>query len=108
MENKSEYIMIMSTCPDKETAKKIAGILVKAKIAACVQSFPIESVYTWDGEICESAEIALIIKSKTSLFDKLKSTIKENHGYEVPEIVCFPITDGLPEYIKWIDDCTEC
>jgi periplasmic divalent cation tolerance protein len=48
----------------------------------------------------------LFIKSKTALFDEIKAAIKENHSYEVPEIIQIPITDGLPEYIKWIGDCT--
>jgi periplasmic divalent cation tolerance protein len=40
------------------------------------------------------------------LFEEIKTAIKEKHSYEVPEIIQIPITDGLPEYLKWIDDCT--
>ena len=102
-----EHSIIMSTCPDKETAKAIAGLLVESKLAACVQLFPIESVYTWEGEVCESGEVALMIKSKTALFEEITAAIKENHGYEVPEIIQLRITDGLPDYLRWIDDCTK-
>jgi periplasmic divalent cation tolerance protein len=49
----------------------------------------------------------LIIKSKAVLFDKITAVIKANHTYEVPEIVQVPITDGLPEYLRWIDECVE-
>lgn len=44
MESKHEYSMITSTCPDKESAKRIAGTLVEARLAACVQMIPIECV----------------------------------------------------------------
>ncbi|MCL2011137.1 MAG: divalent-cation tolerance protein CutA [Synergistaceae bacterium] len=103
----SKYILIISTCADKETGKAIAKALVETRLAACVQMFPIESVYLWKDKICDEGEIMLFIKSKADLFDKISATIKENHPYEIPEIILVPIRDGLPEYLNWIDDCTE-
>jgi len=47
------------------------------------------------------------MKSKPEMFDKIMTTIKENHTYEVPEIIQISITDGLPEYLNWVDDCVE-
>ena len=99
------YSMIISTCADKETAKAIAKVLVETRLAACVQMFPIQSVYLWKDKICDEGEIMLFIKSKASLFDKISAVIKENHTYEVPEIILVPIKNGLPEYLNWIDDC---
>ena len=103
----SEYSMVISTCADKETADAIAKVLVKTRLASCVQMFPIESVYLWKGTICDKGEIMLFIKSKSGLFDKVSAAIKANHPYEVPEIILVPIGEGLPEYLNWIDDCTE-
>ena len=103
----SKYSIIISTCVDKETAKAIAKILVKTRLAVCVQMFPIESVYLWKEKICDEGEIMLFIKSKTGLFDKISAAIREIHSYEVPEIILVPIEGGLPEYLNWLDDCTE-
>ena len=102
----NEYSLIITTAADRESAKKIARMLVEKQLAACVQMLPIESIYFWQEKICEENETALFIKSKTALFDEIKEAIKENHSYEVPEIIQMPVTDGLPEYLKWIDDCT--
>ena len=102
----SDYSMIITTTADKESAKSIARLLVENQLAACVQMFPIESVYVWQGKICEENETALFIKSKAALFSKISAAIKENHTYEVPEIIQIDITDGLPEYLAWIADCT--
>ena len=104
---KKEYSTIITTCPDKNSAKKIANLLVENRLVACVQMFPIESVYRWKNEICNENEIVLFMKSKPEMFDKIVATIKENHTYEVPEIIQVPITDGWTEYLKWIGDCTE-
>lgn len=103
----SKYVIITATFPDKESAKQTARLLVEKKLAACVQMFPIESIYMWQGKVCDEGEIMLLIKSNTELFPQISAVIKENHSYEVPEIVQIPVTDGLPEYLKWIGDCTE-
>jgi len=103
---KGEYTLVITTCADKESAKMLARTLVEARLAACAQLLPIESVYTWKGEICEESETMLMLKTKTALYDKLAAMIRKNHTYEVPEIINLPITGGLPEYMKWIDEAT--
>jgi len=103
----SEYAMIIATFPDRESAKKAARLLVEKRLAACTQMFPIESVYLWKGEICDDSEIALFIKTRAALFDDITATIKQIHPYEVPEIIQLPIRDGLPEYLRWVSECTE-
>jgi len=102
----SGHSIIITTTADKDTAKGIAKLLVEKRLAACVQIFPIESVYSWQGKVCESNETTLFVKSRTGLFDEVKAAIVEAHSYEVPEIIQIPITGGLPEYLNWIDDCT--
>ena len=102
----NDYSIIISTAADKESARKIASMLVEKKLASCVQMLPVESLYLWQNKICEESETALLIKSETSLFPEIKAAIRENHPYQVPEIIQIPITDGLPEYLKWIGDCT--
>lgn len=101
------YSMIITTCADKEAAKAIAKILLEKQLAACVQMLPVESMYVWQGKICDDNETILFIKSKAGLFDEIAAVIKENHCYEIPEIIQVPITAGLPEYLKWIAECVE-
>ncbi len=48
----------------------------------------------------------LVIKSKANLFDDLVTTIKDLHHYEVPEIISIELKDGLPAYLRWIDEST--
>ena len=103
----SDYSLVISTFPDRDSAKTAARALVERKLAACVQMFPIDSVYSWKGEICEDGEIMLFVKSKTALFGEILAAIKEAHTYETPEIIQIPIADGLPEYLNWINDNTQ-
>ena len=101
-----EYSLVIATAGSKDNARSIAKRLVELRLAACVQMSPIESVYRWNEGICEDAEVLLVIKSRTDRFEAIKAAIKENHPYEVPEILQVPISDGLPAYLAWIDDCT--
>ena len=98
----SDYSIVLTAFPDKGSAKSAAKMLVERRLAACVQIFPVDSVYLWENEICDNGEIVLLIKSKTILFEKIAAAIREVHAYELPEIVQMPVTVGLSEYLQWI------
>ena len=102
-----KYSLVMTSCPDGEVAKALAGLLVEGRLAACVQIFPIQSVYTWQGVVHDEPEIMLLIKTRTMLFERLVEAITANHPYEVPEIVQLPLTGGLSTYLNWIDENTD-
>jgi periplasmic divalent cation tolerance protein len=104
---KSEYSIVTTTTASIETAKEIAGVLVEKRLAACVQMFPIRSIYVWQGQTYDESEVVLHIKSKTALFGEISEAIKARHPYEVPQIVQIPITDGSADYLKWIDDAVK-
>ena len=104
---KSRFISIHSTAGDEKTARAIAGILVSERLAACVQvEGPLLSVYRWKGAVENAEEWRMVIKTRASLFDRVVRRIRENHPYEVPEIVAFPVADGSKDYLDWIDDST--
>jgi periplasmic divalent cation tolerance protein len=98
------YSIIITTAACEESAKKIAEVLVEKRLAACVQMFPVKSVYVWQGKVCKESEITLHIKSKASLFGMVSEAIKAHHSYQVPEIIQIPIADGSADYLKWIDE----
>ncbi len=100
---KKQSILIFTTTPTKTLAQKIAKILVKEKLAACVNiSSPMQSVYSWKNKICSEKEFLLSIKTKKSLFKTVRDKILNLHSYEVPEIIALPITQGSSSYLEWI------
>jgi periplasmic divalent cation tolerance protein len=99
--------MIYTTLPDKTITERIATIVVNEGLVACVNFFPIESVYKWKGNLTEDKEYGLIMKTRKSLYKKVEKRLKELHPYEVPAIVSYEIKEGLNNYLSWIQKETE-
>ena len=102
-----EYRSIYMTSKDEAEAKKISQCLTGEKLVACVNYFPIKSIYWWKGEVEESQEIALIAKTRVELVDRVIERVKQLHSYEVPCVVSWIIEKGNPEYLEWIKESTE-
>lgn len=97
-----KLIIIQTTCHDEKEAKKIAQVLIKESLAACIQMSKIDSYYEWNNEFCNDKEILLNIKTKKKNFEKIESKIKELHSYDVPEIICIDIEKTSKDYKKFI------
>ncbi len=96
--------LIYVTAKDQAEAKMIARTVVGERLAACANLLgPIESVYWWDGQLCEDSEVALILKTSKDRKNELIARIRELHSYETPCIVCLPIADGNPDFLAWIE-----
>ncbi len=105
MNNSTTYCVIYCTCPNEETANKITDELLNKKLVACVNTLSnIASKYWWKGNIETDKEILLIMKTRKSLFLKVKESISRLHPYETPEIIALPIVEGNPAYLNWIND----
>ncbi|MDO8281684.1 MAG: divalent-cation tolerance protein CutA [Thermodesulfovibrionia bacterium] len=102
-----EEIIVFITSSSEEEAARIAASLVEERLAACVNIIRnIRSIYSWQGKVCDDAEVLMIAKTQRSLFNSLKERVKELHSYEVPEIIAMPIVDGSEDYLKWIREST--
>lgn len=100
------YSIVHTTTKDKEEARRIARRLVEQKLAACVNMYPIDSVYVWEGKIEEDIEVALSIKTTSNRVELIKECIRTMHNYDLPAIISWKI-DGEKEYLKWIADSTD-
>jgi len=102
----ADYGVMFTTTPTREDAQTIARLLIEEKLAACVQLLPIESFYVWQGKTQNEAEVLLLIKTRTALFENAIARIKQIHSYTVPEIVAVPFAAGFSGYLDWIGENT--
>jgi periplasmic divalent cation tolerance protein len=99
-----EHGLVLITCADRSQARVIAKRLVQDRLAAGVQILPIESVYTWQGEVVEDDEVLLIVKTRSDRFDEIRATVESIHSYQVPPIVMMVIDRANQPYLDWIDE----
>ena len=100
-------VLVLTNCPDEESANAIALALVEERLAACVNILPrVQSVYRWQGAVESAVEVPLLIKTTAAAYPALEAAIRERHPYEVPEIIALPISAGLPAYLNWVAEET--
>jgi len=96
-------IFIYIICKNKKEAKKIGLVLIKKKLVACCNIFPIESIYRWNKKIVKDKEAVLIVKTLKKNFRKVEKEVKRLHSYTVPCILEIPLTQGSEDYLNWAE-----
>jgi periplasmic divalent cation tolerance protein len=100
------YSMVYATASDEEEGQRIGRTVVEKKLAACANIFPIRSIYWWKGKVEEDDEHALIMKTRSELVPDLIETVQKESSYEVACAVSYPMLEGNPLYLEWIDEST--
>ena len=62
-----EVLVMITTESSKTNALRMAKLLIKNKLAACVSIKQIFSIYEWNDEIEETKEFEVIIKSNSQV-----------------------------------------
>jgi len=94
-------IICYVTCKNKKQANKISNSVIKEKLAACANIFPVESMYQWKGKICHVKETVLILKTTARLWKQLKLRVNALHDYELPCIIKINAKANAP-FEQWI------
>lgn len=96
-------LLCITTLPDEDSAGKLAAALVEHRLAACVNVLaPCRSVYRWQGEVQNDKETPLFIKTSSERYAALEDFLRQNHPYELPELIALDIAQGLPAYLEWL------
>ena len=95
--------IILCTCPDAESAERIADALIGERLAACVNRLPgVRSLFPWEGRVDSEEEELLVIKSRGALFAALRERIRHLHPYDVPEVLSLAVAEGDDDYLAWM------
>ena len=101
------FVSIYITVGMEKEAKNIAKTLLRKKLIACANLFPVTSLFHWENKLQEEDEIAMVMKTRTELVDKTIEEIKRLHTYEIPCIVVWQIYKGNEDYLSWIENETQ-
>jgi len=98
--------VVLVTCGSMKEARRIAGGVVRKRLAACVNvgTAPVQSVYWWKGKVETGKEFLLVMKTTAGRLSGLEKEVKRLHSYEVPEFLVLEVAAGSREYLRWVED----
>lgn len=95
--------LVYMTAGSSEEARALGKHLVQTRLAACVNIIDhMNSIYLWEGALQDDQEIVVIAKTIAAKVPALIHAVKERHSYESPCVVSLPVTDGNPDFLRWI------
>ncbi len=77
-------------CPfaDEASAAAAARQLLDERLIACANILgPMRSLYTWQGERGEAAEVGVLFKTDASALDRATARLAEIHPYDTPAVL---------------------
>ena len=105
MDGNTEFVALLITTANAEEAQKISEALLDQRQAASVNIVPkVNSLFWWHGKINSAEENLLIVKTKKPQLNEVIRLVKENHSYEIPQIIALPIVGGSQDYLKWLSE----
>src|SRR4051812_32340633 len=104
----NSVLVVISTFPDTDTARKIANEIVSEKFAACANIMPVvESIYRWKEKVETASETLVLFKLSADRYQVFEEKLLSLHPYDVPEIISARIDQGSPEYLRWVvENCS--
>ena len=99
----TDLTVVLVTAPDLDTAARLARTLVEEKLAACGNLVPsVRSIYRWQGEVHDEAEVLLVLKTPGHAVERLTARVVALHPYDCPEVVALPVGAVHPPYLAWV------
>ena len=99
--NKEKIILVYITNPNLSTAKKVVTHLLKKRLIACANFWPVSSAYWWQSKITNGKEVVILAKTTLSNWNKIKTEIKTIHPYSVPCVIKLSAKANV-EFGEWI------
>ncbi len=100
--NRQGLAIVYVPCKDRKEATVIGEALIDQRLVACINIFPISSLYNWKGKKVEESESVMIAKSIASKVPQIEDAVKKMHSYEIPCILKLK-ADVNKEYAAWVN-----
>lgn len=103
LKEEKEIVFIYTTCATFDEARNIGFMAINKKLCACVDFWPISSIYPWQGVIEEVGQFFLILATQKIKADELIKFVESIHSYNIPFISKMDSNFTTLLYKSWID-----
>lgn len=103
MQAEDRAVFVYTTHPSLAEAERIGRAVVERRLAACVNILPgMVSYYWWEGKLERGEEAVMIVKTRASLAEGVRTAVKELHPYTTPAILVLPLESVDEAYLGWL------
>ena len=95
-------VLIYVVCKGRKEAEMVSMRLLKKRLIACSNMFPVKSMYWWKGKVVNEPEYAVLAKTNSKNYKKTADEIKKIHSYDVPCILRIE-AKANKEYEDWVN-----
>src|SRR5258708_24591959 len=96
-------VLVSTTFPSLVEEEKAGNDLGRGRLAACVNILPgMVSIYRWQGAVERAEEAVMIVKTRASLAEAVRASVRATHPYDTPAIVVLPVESVDERYFAWI------
>jgi periplasmic divalent cation tolerance protein len=95
-------IFLYTTVPTKEVAEKLSDEAIDKNLAACVDMWPIQSKYMWEGKKVSVEQYMVMFTTHSSLATQLETYIVLGHPNNIPLVARTEIDIINNAYQEWV------
>lgn len=95
-------VFIHTTCATVKEAETLGRLIIDNKMGACVHSWPIKSMYKWEGELKVTEEMMMVIVTFESKLEDVNDLISKHHSYSTPMIAGVDVRRINRSYKEWM------
>lgn len=98
------FALLYVTHPSKPEADTLSVALLNARLIACANFFPIESIYHWEWSVARTQEVVTLYKTSLVKVDQVRKYIESHHKYQIPCIMKVAEVSANESYEQWVED----
>jgi periplasmic divalent cation tolerance protein len=99
----ASHLVVLTTLANADAARSLVHRLVTDRLVACGTMLDgARSIYEWEGNVEETDEVLVVLKTRRDRWDRLVHVIRDVHPYDVPELLALPVDAGLDAYLDWV------
>lgn len=97
------FSIVLTGTSSREEAQAIVDVAITQRLAAAAQVVgQVASTYRWEGALTQADEWLCLLKTSTTLYERLEQTIRAQHSYILPSILAIPVVVGSTAYLTWL------
>jgi periplasmic divalent cation tolerance protein len=97
-------LIIYTTCANLDEAKLLGKQIIDKRLAACVNFWSVDSMYTWNGKFESVSEVMMSTKTFESKRQEVDDLITQNHSYSCPIIAGIDVRRINRQYKEWMTE----